>query len=450
MKDSESLPTNNGSLDHITVASCTGPITALQVQTILTPLIAEGAETTQLIAAFSGAMNCTAVFENSKLSHQEVFFEALPDEKEFLATHISLRDSPFFKSSAAFGKAEIPAARITDEFSGLTLFRIVASVAASGERLGFLSLLRTSRPFDDDEAMTLGYAANLFAVNLMHHKRIAEVVLRLKGNFVDDLVSLRYSDPESILSRASALDFNLRLPHHVLVGEIDNIHQVTNHLKGDPQKVIQFWTDLVEKIQSRLDNKGGGMVIHRSDEIIMLVCQAPGGSPTSSVKVLSQEIIDEVAKLFKAKLYIGIGTLCSELSDYQKSYQEAKKALEIGTFMLTEGQVRSFEQFKIHALFLSTLKPEALYDYARSQLGALLDYDALHETEFLKTLQEFLYLRNNIEKTARSLSISVSGLKYRLQKIEQILMLDLKDYKVCFDLQLALIILQLFGEYRIK
>ena len=44
---------------------------------------------------------------------------------------------------------------------------------------------------------------------------------------------------------------------------------------------------------------------------------------------------------------------------------QAKKALEIGTYMITEGQVRSFEQFKVHALFLSTLKPAELYDYAR-------------------------------------------------------------------------------------
>jgi DNA-binding PucR family transcriptional regulator len=46
--------------------------------------------------------------------------------------------------------------------------------------------------------------------------------------------------------------------------------------------------------------------------------------------------------------------------------------------------------------------------------------------------------------------MSVSGLKYRLRKIERIIGLDLSDYKVSFDLQLALIILQLFGEYRIR
>jgi DNA-binding PucR family transcriptional regulator len=192
------------------------------------------------------------------------------------------------------------------------------------------------------------------------------------------------------------------------------------------------------------------MAIHKNDEIIMLVRQDNAASPIGPARKLAENIIGAVSPFFKVKLYIGIGNTARELADYQQSYLEAKKALEIGAYMITEGQVRSFEQFKVHALFLSTLKPAELVEYARSQLGALFDYDAQHKTELLKTLQEFLYLRNNVEGTAKNLSMSVSGLKYRLAKIERITGFDLRDYKVCFDLQLALIILQLFGEYRIR
>jgi DNA-binding PucR family transcriptional regulator len=192
------------------------------------------------------------------------------------------------------------------------------------------------------------------------------------------------------------------------------------------------------------------MVTHKNDEIVLLVRQAEEKGAIGPAKTLAEEIIADAAAAFRVKLFIGIGRSCSKLPDYHESYLEAKKALEIGAYMITEGQVRSFEQFRVHALFLSTLKPTALYEYARSQLGALLDYDELHQTELLKTLQEFLYLRNSVERTAKSLNMSVSGLKYRLAKIERIMDLDLMDYKVSFDLQLALIILQLFGEYRIR
>jgi DNA-binding PucR family transcriptional regulator len=117
--------------------------------------------------------------------------------------------------------------------------------------------------------------------------------------------------------------------------------------------------------------------------------------------------------------------------------------------MVTEGQVYSFEQLKVHALFLSSIRHEDLYAFAREQLGALVEYDEVNHTKLCVTLQEFLYLHNNIESTARSLNLSVSGLKYRLRKAEDILGIDLHNNKICFDIQLAFVILQLFGDYSI-
>jgi purine catabolism regulator len=423
---------------------------ALDVLSALARLIAEGTDAAGLVGALAKAMTCAAVLEDTALTRAEACLEELSDDKERLLPYLSVGTSPAFKNVTGLRRLTNRSVRLADDFPGLTVHRLSVSVSVGGEGLGILSLLRTDRPFDDHEAAVLDRASGLVAVFLAQQKRTAEIELRLKGNFVDDLVSLRYSDPESILSRARTLDFNLSLPHRVLVGDIENIGQLMSHLRNDAKAAAAFWTALVGRIQNRLDGAGGGMVIHKNDELILLVTEDRPDSPIGPAKKLAEELIGDAAAAVRAKLYIGIGKVCLALPDYQESYLEAKKALDIGAYMITEGQVRSFEQFRVHALFLSTLKPAELYDYARSQLGALLDYDDKHRTELLKTLQEFLYLRNNLEGTARSLNMSVSGLKYRLQKIELILGRDLGDYKVSFDLQLALIILQLFGEYRIR
>lgn len=428
--------------------------TVLAVQTALAALIADGKGTDGLLRALGSALSCAAVLEDAGLTKQDAWLEALPEEKVRLLPLVSIKASPTFDSAPDVFRTLNGPRSVTDEFPGLTVCRLIAPVSAGGERLGWLSLLQTDLPFDGAAADVLGHAAALFAVHLAQQKRLQEIELRLKGNFVEDLVSLREIDPDSIQSRAAALGFDLTLPYRVFVGEIENMPQVVSHLGDGMPALAKFRTELVGRLQEHLDGSGAGpsagMAIHKNDELIMLVRQASATSPIVPARKLAEDIIDAVSQLFKIKLYIGIGNICTRLSDYSQSYLEAKKALEIGTYMITEGQVRSFEQFKIHALFLSTLKPAELYEYARSQLGALLDYDARHKTELLITLQEFLYLRNNIEGTARSLNMSVSGLKYRLQKIERITGIDLRDYKLCFDLQLALIILQIFGEYRIR
>jgi len=427
-----------------------GAEAALSLQTELARLIADGCDAGSLLAALGRALQCVAVLEDPGLTSLDARLEALPGDREKLAPLLSVKTSPSFGANISLTRLAAAPVRVSDDVNYMTVHRLVGIASAGGERLGVVSLLRTDGPFDEEAQRVFDHARGLIAVYLAQQKRTAEIELRLKGNFVDDLVSQRYSDPESILSRAKALDFNPALPHRVLVGEIDNIGQVISHLKNDAKGLEKFRTELIGRIQARLDCAGGGMVTHKNDEIILLVRQAEAKGAIGPVKTLAEEIIADAAAAFRVKLYIGIGRSCSALSEYHESYLEAKKALEIGAFMITEGQVRSFEQFKVHALFLSTLKPAALYEYARSQLGALLDYDVAHQTELLKTLQEFLYLRNSVERTAKSLSMSVSGLKYRLAQIERIMGLDLRDYKVSFDLQLALIILQLFGEYRIR
>lgn len=339
---------------------------------------------------------------------------------------------------------------VTDVFGPDTVYKLITPLEYSGECAGLLSIIRFNVPFSELELHAVTYAAGLFCVQLSQDKRVADIELRMKGNFVEDLISSHYTDPESILSRARALDYDIQAPHRVLVAEIENLSRILHAFDSDEKATTRFKTDLVQLMQNRLSQTNIGMVIYSKDTLILIVQQTSASVGISDFNKLAENIIEDVAIQFKAKMYIGIGSICTELPGFSKSYMEAKKALEIGEYMITEGQVRSFEQFKIHALFLSTLKPADLYNYARDQLEELLTYDEKHHTEFLKTLQEFLYLRNNVEGTAKSLNMSVSGLKYRLQKIEKIISLDLKDYKVCFDLQLALVILQLFGEYRIK
>lgn len=360
----------------------------------------------------SGALICDAYFD-----------QCPAEQKRLLRAHIVSRHGP---AHPAISRLSLP-------------------LAYNGKNAGTLIVARLDAPLAENEQLAVRQSSGLFCIQLAQDEKIAEIELRLKGNFVEDLISARYSDPESITSRARALNYDITAPHRVLVATIENMQQL---LSREPAAAT-LKTDIVQMLQSRVNQSARGMAIAGKEEFILLVQQKKAVNDITDIKVLAETLVSDAEASFKAKMYIGIGSACNELPDFSASYLAAKKALEIGEYMITEGQVRSFEQFKVHALFLSTLKPAALYNYAREQLDALLLYDEKHGTDFLKTLQEFLYLRNNVEGTAKSIKMSVSGLKYRLQKIEKILGHDLKDYKVCFDLQLALVILQLFGEYRV-
>jgi sugar diacid utilization regulator len=331
-----------------------------------------------------------------------------------------------------------------------TIYTLERDIRAGSSYLGRMSAERPLQPFSDAEACLFDKAAEVVALQLQQEKKIADIEFRLRGNFIEDLISARFADADSIKTRARAIDYDITAPHRVLVAEIDTISNAKRHhnLKDTPAQE-SLKSELAKAVYSRLNQLSIGMVMHRNDETVILI-RIDGSSALSAVKSVAEEIIGFVRAQYNIKMHIGIGSVCTELSDFSKSYHAAKKSLEIGEYMITEGQVRSLEQFSVHALFLSTVKPAELYNYARAHLDKLLTYDKKNGSELLKTLQEYLYLRNNVEKTARALSLSVSGLKYRLTRIEKIIGLELNDYKVSFDLQLALVIMQLYGEYRIR
>lgn len=80
------------------------------------------------------------------------------------------------------------------------------------------------------------------------------------------------------------------------------------------------------------------------------------------------------------------------------------------------------------------------------KLYSILDYDQKKNSELVVTL--FYYSQNefNLHKTARKMSISISGMRYRLQKIEELLNLSLADSSCRFEIQLALQILLMLGK----
>ncbi len=423
---------------------------SLDINGLLVKRLLDGSDLDGMTATLAEFMNCCVLISDAGTSFLSIGFAGgiTVSLKDAIRTFLSKADVINAKNSAYSIRAASPVLT-SDEQDGLTFNRLICGIRSDNDFLGYLSVIRANVPFTDEDQSVILNAVGLMAVRLSQDKKIAEIELRLKGNFIEDLISTHYSDPESIMNRARALAYNISLPHRVLVAEIENLKHLLSK-RSDASESPNLKIELVKSIQNRLNQVAGGMVSHHNDEIILLVPLKAVSAPVSRIKTLSQSIIDFVADQFGAKMYIGIGNVCSELSDFSKSYLSAKKSLEIGTYMITEGQVRSFEQFSVHALFMSTIKPAELYNYARNLLGGLLTYDEEHHTDFIKTLQEFLYLRNNVEKTARTINMSVSGLKYRLKKIEKIIGRDLQDYKVSFDLQLALIILQLFGEYRIR
>lgn len=414
----------------------------------LTQCILQGKGVEDITANLAELMKCTVVLEDRHLGIQSICFPEQSNAKEILAPHLSLFTSPAFKKASHSYLRHKRPFQLDDQTAETTVCRLVSPVQVGRDLLGFVSLLRIGQPFSELEHIGLEHAASVFALEILKDKEIAAVEKRLKGDFIDDLLSGNFSDPNSIINRARGLDYDITLPHRVLLLDIHNFTNLVSSFNHNEKLILQFKTELANNVQFCLERSAGkGMVVNKSDNLIMLVQLNNPDSPENITRQLAEKIIKQVSQRFpKVTLSVAIGNTCTDLAGFHSSLLSAQKALEIGKALKKQGQVISLEQFGAHALLFSALNPADLFRFASLSLGKLLSYDDSYQTELLPTLQEFLNNRSNVEGTARAMNMSVSGMKYRLQRIEEITGQDLKDSQACFNLQLAINILHLVGK----
>lgn len=408
-------------------------------------LTAKGVEA--ITASLTELMNCTVILEDLNLIPQ---FHLFPDEpliKEQLSPYVHIWSSRSFQKSASVYRRQKRPFQIADDYEDVKIYRLVSPILVGSELLGFVSLLRSELAFSELDNVALEQAATVYALKILEERKIASIESRLKGDFVDDLLSGNFSDAQSIINRARALPYDITQPHRVLVFKINNFSQLVSTYKQNEQKILDFKTELANIMQSHLQHLGKGITINKSDNLIMLLQLDSPDSPESVAREMAEKIINLVSRQFlKITLSAGIGSCCTQLADFRYSYKSAQKAIEIGKTLKKEGEVISLEQLGVHALLFGSMDPEDLYDFAARQIGVLLEYDETNQAELIPTLYEFLNHHCNVERTAKSMNISLSGLKYRLQRIEEIIGQNPKDPQISFNLQLALSILQVAGK----
>lgn len=133
----------------------------------------------------------------------------------------------------------------------------------------------------------------------------------------------------------------------------------------------------------------------------------------------------------------GIGSLFTQLSEIRRSVIEARRSLQIAHVCGRRKVIRSYDDIGIYRL-LFELQDQEIFDHIRNGIiGRLREYDMVNNDNLVETLRIYLENDRNIGVSAAQMFLHRNTLKYRLKKIEEILLCDLSDVNVCFNLRLA-------------
>ena len=137
------------------------------------------------------------------------------------------------------------------------------------------------------------------------------------------------------------------------------------------------------------------------------------------------------------QVYLAVGGKTEKLSDYYVGYMQALKALNVVMSRFSDIGFALFDELGSYTV-LHQLKDSQISDlYIQKHLAPLLQYSEGKSMDLFQTLRVYLEHNGSIKETAEELYIHRSSLLYRLEKIVDLLDIDINDSESRFNLMIA-------------
>lgn len=151
-----------------------------------------------------------------------------------------------------------------------------------------------------------------------------------------------------------------------------------------------------------------------------------------TIQVVMTKIQKEIEKYLpgKTSCYFGIGQSTKNIKCIHKSYYQAKNVLSLQCKRINGDSVALYRAQGVYKLIMSPSamsgdNQKMLKEFYEETLGPLETYDQLNHTNYMEVLTILMHNQGSIKETAEELYLHRNSINYKVQKIQEILQLDL-------------------------
>ncbi len=182
--------------------------------------------------------------------------------------------------------------------------------------------------------------------------------------------------------------------------------------------------DCIEILENMFPDQRNNHILPMDEETIVLLAEIPRDQP-KLINEMAHQILDNLNAESMATIHIGIGMPVDNLKDAAKSYREASLALTVGAIFESERYVMRYDRLGLGRLIYQL--PPTLCHMFLDEVFPSGAYEAL-DSETLLTIQKFFENNLNGSETSRQLFVHRNTLVYRLDKVQKITGLDLRNF----------------------
>lgn len=391
----------------------------------LTTKLSEGYSIEELVRTVSQTLEIPVTIED--LNFQATIYEGIEKEAYEHLNQDFLNSLPRTRS----GKIQSSSYNKTFIIRGKLHNRIVTPIVVQKQTIGYMTFLYFDKNFvPERDMMFLQRAASSAAIYFLTEKASIEAVENIKGFFLEQLLLKQYSSQSSVIYRGYYMGLDLKEPFYMATLEVTSNQRDTTN--------IEFHDEVIQSITRYLELQSYQILITQyENQIVMLL---------PKVNDLFNKLENILNHLKNRFLYtnfrIGLSNEGDSIDNLTERLEESQIVLRINNL----DSIALFENANIIGTLINSKNMSTIRHKAQKELQPILKLKEIKRNELLKTMYVFLMNGGNLQQSINDLSLSMSGLMYRISKIEKLLNKELRNPIAAYELLLMLDALKILGD----
>ncbi len=321
-------------------------------------------------------------------------------------------------------------------------------VKAEQDLYGYLLVwLPSEGELTERDMVAIEHGLTVTALEMVKRQAVSEVARRFQNNFILDLLTGNMESRETVIARGRSFGWNLEVPYWLMILDIDEFEQFyLNHTRADDHRAQRVREQFVSSVRRALVDEGFGkdaMAMDLSDSVTVLL---PKKDERCDCKSIALRIKNRVTRdLKEVTVSAGIGRFYPDIMDLKRSYREAKQALTLGRAVWGRNSVIHFDDLGAYRVLCSITDREELVAFHRETIAPLVQYDEKTDSDLIRTLETYFSCQENIKTTAEKMFIHPNTVRYRLNRISELVGLSLDKSEDRLNLQIGLKVHRLLG-----
>lgn len=316
---------------------------------------------------------------------------------------------------------------------------VMVGPMALGEIIVWGALHELPRSID---LIAIEHGTTVAALKMMEMRSIAEAEERFRNVVLEGLLSSNTDERERAIQMSSDLGSRLVPPYAVILVGPDYPEGTTlTKAQSIEKRNIDLSLHLTERYLRTVDPNASFW--YQGPRLVIFVPfhKSRSGESRPFLREELQKICERI-RIENApySLSMGISPVVHELDDFRLAYECARQSLEIGSSLKDENasHVTHYEDLGLFRIVSIAESRTSLERFCHDAIGPLLAYDRENDSRLALTLRIFLEQNQNSARTAKLLFIHYNTLRYRLDRIREILGDVLENPQQRLEIELAL------------